>query len=224
MKKNLVIILFLAMVFNISFVCAEELRNIALGMPYEFSVPSNYITSTDTGDKVQLTDGEKKGSYWSIAPSVCWGWWKYKEVSITIDLGMEKDFEVIKIYTRDGRNAGVLTTKIDVLTSVDNKDFKKIATWQETLPDPRSMGIFDEYSYSGRAFTAIIPTKGARGKYVKLTLPISSAFVACDEIEILSEVPKLLEIKNKKQQNDGSYTYNKLFLRRSLPFGEKHRN
>jgi hypothetical protein len=178
---------------------AEPLRNIALGRPYVMSCPPDYSSSTESGDKIQLTDGEKRGSSWGISSTV--GWEK-EEVEVTIDLGLEREFEEVKLFSRCNKyDMGM--AYIGIFASKDNREFKNIGILRTTKDAEAS-----NYDYYGCSKTYSVPLPGAKTRYVKIVMRgKKGTFVFCDEIEILSSSPKLLQIKKRKQQKDGSYTY-----------------
>jgi len=198
-KKWIILYASIFLLLSFSTCYSKELRNIALGMPYKVSIAPNYPTCTGDGDKTELTDGEKNGSFFKNASTILWyepEWKKTIEVEITIDLEYEKEFEEIRIYTRNGSGPDI--SSVNISTSGEDKKFKEITVYS----NPQRQSIF----YQGIGYTISIPILKTKGRYVKLLLVGRTAPV-CDEIEVLSSSSLLLEIKSKKQEKNGSYIY-----------------
>ena len=97
--------------------------NLARGKTVNFDPPPNYHLCTDPDDKVQLTDGVAKRSYWVDTSTV--GWLaRGKTVLVDVDLGAESPIDQITFNTSMGIDSGVtFPAGVLVYTSVDGKQY-----------------------------------------------------------------------------------------------------
>jgi len=181
---------------------SEELRNIAIGRLYEMSRVPDLPECSSKGDEVELTDGVKKGSFRRTGSTVGWDQRKdeVNRVEITIDLGWEREFEEVRIFTRVG-----VIPNIYIYAIRSNKVASQVGIidWRKRREIEEKIRVYD---WKGVAYTVSISVKKTKGRYVKIVME-STVVIALDEIEVLSSSPSLLEISDKKRDNDGNYVY-----------------
>jgi len=198
--------IFILLLFISSISYGSELRNIALGRIVEFNVKPNNSECSNSKDMIELTDGIKKGSFARSGSTVGWDWRHISREKtgkegkiITIDLGYEREYEEVRIYMR--RWTGDWST-VEIFTAGENKNFRLVKNELDALKGTRKISW-----WKGYAHTIVIPVGKVSGRYVKIIIKGDGVIDFLDEIEILSASESSLEIKEKKQLEDGSYKY-----------------
>ncbi len=156
--------------------------NVALHRTYEMSPAPNYAGCKDSGDALQLTDGQHAGCDWLRLSTV--GWRKpAPAVTILIDLGSSTPIQSVRLHTNGGGRANVFYPgTVGVLVSDDNTQFHLVgaadrlgveqsrANSVEVRPLPQVVEIDNLHS---------------RGRWVLLLLEPDGDFLFLDEVEVL---------------------------------------
>ena len=167
-------------------------RNLALNRPYVLSSPPNYGLCTDDGDKTQLTDGELSDDakmFWAQKSTV--GWMHQKQpVSITIDLGAIHAIGGISLRSAGGASSVGFPAFAYIWVSDDGETYTcggelLAASWRHGLPDDGGNRRLLRGLPNGVHRYLAEPLRLA-GRFVKLTCRPGSAYLFCDEIEVLA--------------------------------------
>lgn len=157
--------------------CGEQ-QNIAKGRKYTLDPKPSYQYCTDAGDKVQLTDGVyTEGYFWTQAGTV--GWSNVNPACITIDLEAVEPIRGVSFSTAAGVAGVHWPASILILVSDDDKTWVyagDLVVLSARNGQPRIEG------YSGHRFRT--DELRTRGRYVKLLVRRSGAFIFVDEIEV----------------------------------------
>lgn len=149
-------------------------ENMALGKSYTLNPLPNYPDSSDSGDLVQLTDGQfTEGYFWSQKSTVGW---VTGSPQVTIDLGKVEPIEEIVIHSVGGGVAGVHFPNITCYVSDDLIHSHKIA---HLTPEGLTEG--GEKWYTHAFSTGALKT---RGRYVTIHFRLNGSTVFTDEIEV----------------------------------------
>jgi hypothetical protein len=157
--------------------CGEQ-QNIAKGKKYTLDPKPDYRYCTDSGDIIQLTDGVyTEGYFWTQGSTV--GWSGVNPAYITIDLGAIEPICGLSFNTAAGVAGVRWPVSILILVSEDNKTWLyagDLVVLSAKNSRPKTEG------YSEHRFQ----TDGLRthGRYVKLVISGSGAYIFVDEIEV----------------------------------------
>jgi len=153
-------------------------QNIAKGKKYTLDPKPSYRHCTDPGDKVQLTDGVyTEGYFWTQAGTV--GWRSVNPAYITIDLEAVKPICGVSFSTAAGVASVHWPVSILILVSDDNKSWLyagDLVVLSAKKSQPKTEG------YSEHRFRT--DELRTRGRYVKLIVSGSGAYIFVDEIEV----------------------------------------
>ena len=153
--------------------------NVAHGRPYVLEPKPNYAFCTDEGDRTDLTDGRMASEgplLWTNKKAV--GWVNAKVANITIDLGQSRFIGGLSFSTAAGPWAGVTwPVAILILVSDDGEHFHyadelRYLAWRHSVLPSAGRYVFR---------TDQLRT---RGRFVRLSVAASGAYVMCDEIEV----------------------------------------
>ena len=171
--------LLLLCIFAADISMAQEAENLAMGKKYTLKPAANYHLCTDSQDRIQLTDGVlSKGYFWTQMTTV--GWTHAQPVEITIDLETAQPIGGVSFNTAAGAGGVQWPMSILVLVSKDRKtyylagDLVELSAVEYGRPKAQGYGLH-------RFATGRLRTYG---RYVKLLIFGSGAFVFADEIEI----------------------------------------
>lgn len=154
---------------------SAEGRNLALGAPYTFEPAARYDLTRDAGDATQLTDGHyARGHFWASRDAV--GWVKSGLILIEIDLGAVQSINQICFNTARGKDAGVSFPEVDVLISLDRKQYGALGDAYQSEPHEDGGYLVQKFCTTDLA---------AVGRYVVLAVQPRGAFTFLDEIEVL---------------------------------------
>jgi len=161
-------------------VCAADAPpNVARGKGYRLSPRPNYRYCTETGDRVQLTDGVyTKGYFWTQKTTV--GWTNARMPTITVDLGKVEPISGVSLNMAAGRAGVIWPMAILLFVGDDDKT-------------PCFLGNLVELSAAeGRAIPAdgyavhTFRTTGlaTRGRFVRFVIIPNGPYVFTDEVEV----------------------------------------
>ena len=154
-----------------------EQQNIAKGKKYILDPKPSYRYCTDPGDRIQLTDGiYTKGYFWTQAGTV--GWRSVNPAYITIDLEAVEPIRGISFSTAAGVAGVRWPVSILILVSDDNKNWV-YAGDLVVLSARKGKPKTDGYSMHRFRTDELI----THGRYVKLVVSGSGAYIFVDEIE-----------------------------------------
>jgi hypothetical protein len=163
-------------------------ENLAKGRPYVFRDQPGYPYCTDSGDAVQLTDGEftsPPDTLWVQKPAV--GWRSVIPVVFTVDLGKVQPISGAMYSTAADSSVGAnWPSSIFILVSDNEKVWRRAGdlvklSHKEGRVQPRA-GYFRFKS----------DQLNTRGRYVQFVVVPDGIFTFCDEIEIYSGPNSLL--------------------------------
>jgi len=163
-----------------------EQQNVAKGRKYTLDPKPNYRYCTDRGDEIQLTDGVyTEGYFWTQAGTV--GWSGVNPACITIDLDAVAPICGLSFSTAAGVAGVHWPASILILVGDDNKTWAyagDLVVLSARNGQPKTEG------YSEHRFR----TDGlrTRGRYVKLVVSASGAYIFVDEIEVYRGSDELL--------------------------------
>jgi hypothetical protein len=153
-------------------------QNIAKGKTYALDPKPDYRHSTDPGDKIQLTDGVyTEGYFWTQAGTV--GWSGVNPAYITIDLEAVEPICGVSFSTAAGMAGVHWPVSILILVSENNKTWLyagDLVVLSARKDQPKTEG------YSEHRFRT--DELRTRGRYVKLIVSGSGAYIFVDEIEV----------------------------------------
>ena len=160
----------------------ETPQNLAQGRTYTFSQPPNYSLCTGPEDVTDLTDGIRVTSpgvsFWGNQG--CVGWvHPGAVVSVTIDLGQVEPICGFSFNTAAGSSGVAWPAAIQFWVSEDGVAYHPAAELLRAMNRPLPPGYL-EYDLV-RLRTCSVPTKG---RYVRVDMRGSGAFLFCDEIEV----------------------------------------
>ncbi|OGV72674.1 MAG: hypothetical protein A3K19_06845 [Lentisphaerae bacterium RIFOXYB12_FULL_65_16] len=153
--------------------------DIAKGKRYSLAPPPGYAHCTDPGDKTQLTDGEyTTGYFWTQKTTV--GWVNASE-SIAVTLDIEEDLPIrgVTFNTAAGVAGVGWPASVRVLVSVDGRLYHELGDL--TVLD-RNKPLPPDGKYAVHRYET--DSLRAHGRYVKLLMQASGAYLFADEIEI----------------------------------------
>ena len=162
-------------------------ENLALGKKYRLKPRPNYSYCTESGDRVQLTDGVyTEGYFWTQKSTV--GWTRANPAVITLDLGAVQPICGLSYNTAGGRAGVCWPERISILVSDDGKtyqlagDLVELAT-EHGLPEPEKYRVC-------RYWTDKLATYG---RYVTLMIVVKGPYTFVDEIEVYRGKDELLQ-------------------------------
>jgi hypothetical protein len=157
--------------------CGKQ-QNIAKDKKYTLDPRPGYRYCTDPGDKAQLTDGVyTEGYFWTQASTV--GWSGANPAYITIDLEAVEPISGVSFSTAAGVAGVHWPVSIFILVSDDNKSWASAGDLV-VLSGKEGRPKTEGYSQH-RFWTDELRT---RGRYVKLVVSGSGAYIFVDEIEV----------------------------------------
>lgn len=176
--------------------CGEQ-QNIAKGKKYALDPKPGYRYCTDPGDKIQLTDGVyTEGYFWTQGSTV--GWSGVNPAYITIDLEAVEPICGVSFSTAAGVAGVHWPVSILILVSDDNKTWLyagDLVVLSARKDQPKTEGYSEHRFWTDELRT--------RGRYVKLVVSGSGAYIFVDEIEVyrgsddfLAEPPSGRRIKD----------------------------
>ena len=172
-------------------------ENVAIKKPYTLSAPPNYALCRDSGDKIQLTDGEyTKGYFWSQKSTV--GWNNRNVLSVTIDLGETFPISGFSYSTAFGKAGVKMPEFIHVYASEDTKEWYYIGELMAKSIAERGLPSEEDYTHY-KAATNNMPCKGRHICF----LIMQSPYTFIDELEVLKGDESLLA---KAPSNEKSST------------------
>ena len=155
--------------------CAAE--NVALHKPYELSPVPNYSYCTDSGDKVQLTDGEyTKGYFWTQKSTA--GWNHAAPVCVMIDLGKTEPIRGLSWSCAAGVAGVTWPECLYVLVSDDKQAWTYLGDLCERGTED---GLPPAKGYA--QFRYATDTLKGRGRYV-CVVAAGQPFCFVDEVEV----------------------------------------
>jgi F5/8 type C domain len=154
----------------------KAVKNIALHKTVNLSPSPNYKLCTDSGDKIQLTDGKlTKGYFWSQKSTV--GWTR-KQPVITVDLGQVQPISGFSLNSAAGRAGVEWPVMILLMVSDDGEKYYPVGNLVELseteAPKPNVYKIH-------RYITRKVKTSG---RYVKFMIISSGPYIFTDEVEV----------------------------------------
>lgn len=164
----------------VSCATAAPPENLALQRTYALDPAPNYEGCTDPGDNVQLTDGEPTrgdGPWWT--GEGCVGWSRAPLVTVTLDLGAIAPIGGLAFSTAAGGGGVGWPAAILVLVSEDGEKFRlagELRTLSAREGAPNGEGV-EVHTFRTTALRS-------RGRFVRLAIVATGAYVFCDEIEI----------------------------------------
>jgi hypothetical protein len=184
-SKHLFVLVLIAC--RIPSACGEQ-QNIAKGRKYTLEPRPSYRYCTDPGDKIQLTDGfYTEGYFWTQTGTV--GWRSVNPAYITIDLGAIEPIRGVSFSTAAGVAGVRWPVSILILVSDDNRNWVyagDLVVLSARTGQPKKEG------YSTHRFrTDELKT---RGRYLKLVVSGSGAYIFVDEIEVYRGPDQFLSV------------------------------
>gem|GEM_PF-2915060 len=154
---------------------ARSAVNLALGKPYQWSVPPRYAQCMDAGDTTQLTDGVSADANWTVPSTV--GWVHQGRVSVTIDLGEVHPLGRVAFTAAGGGHADVFFPAVTAVLASTDADawYLRAAVGSGALVQDRSRW------YAHRFETAPL---SCRARYVRLVFQAEERYLFIDEIEV----------------------------------------
>jgi hypothetical protein len=166
-------------------------KNIALGRPYVLDSTPRYSQSTESGDAVQLTDGQYAPStetMWTLPLTV--GWQSVIPVIFTIDLGEVQPISGASFNTAAWSPAGVnWPFGIFVLVSNDQKVWRQAG---DLVKLSHQAGRVQPPAEKGGNFRFQTDQLKTRGRYVRFVAVPNGMFAFCDEVEVYRGPDSLL--------------------------------
>ena len=171
-------------------------QDIALGSSYTWNAAPNYSGGChDSGDVMQLTDGQYTNNtqFWERQPTV--GWVSTNPVDITIDLGVVQPIQGASFSTAGGIAGVYWPTAINVMVSNDNVHWFNAKTTSGQAvdlvamdPSPPQYGTYAMHTYSTTNQIATF------GRYVKFDVVANNGvnYVFADEIQVFRGANSLL--------------------------------
>jgi hypothetical protein len=216
--KN-ILFYFIVILLLPAFLLAEEKeQNIALGKKYTLSPKPDYKLCTDTGDLVQLTDGQTTTAYfWTQKGTVGWQSIPYSEIEI--DLGKIEPISGVELTTAAGTAGVTFPGALFIFVSDDRKTYKNVGDLM--LFDLKANGQLPQEGYAIRCLSS--GKLSTHGRYVRFVMIASGSYFFTDEIRIFRGDNALLQ----KELNGIAGDLNvKLFVERQLNrsmFLQRHR-
>lgn len=157
--------------------CGEQ-QNIAKGRKYTLDPKPSYQYCTDPGDEIQLTDGVyTEGYFWTQSGTV--GWSGVNPAYITIDLEAVEPISGVSFSTAAGVAGVEWPVSILILVSDDGKTWAypgDLVVLSAKNGQPKTEGYSEHRFWTDELRTC--------GRYVKLVVSGSGAFIFVDEIEL----------------------------------------
>ena len=155
--------------------------NLALGKAYKFDTPPSYALCRDSGDVVQLTDGQMqknpKGAFWTCKETVGWSVGSCGARTITLDLGKDEPLKGFAWNYAAGRAGVEWPDLIYIYTSVDGKKWRFVGDLLEASAEENGAPSKDGYSVQ----LASSVNMHCHGRYVAFLVQ-SHNYVFVDEI------------------------------------------
>ncbi|MCF6287070.1 MAG: hypothetical protein L3K26_18070, partial [Candidatus Hydrogenedentes bacterium] len=163
----------------------DELKNIALGVPYTYVQQPTYKLCTDPDDRVQLTDGiDTEGYFWAQKSTV--GWANHRNVIITLDLGSDTAIRGVSLRTAAGTAGVAWPSGIRVFVAGEDQQFRAVA---DLLALSATNGMPAPQPYSvHRYWTDALKT---HGRYVAFVVS-NQPFTFIDELQVYAGDPAWL--------------------------------
>lgn len=162
-------------------------ENIALGKKYTFSPAPNYVYCTDSGDAVQLTDGETTDQYFWTQPG-CVGWNGIPWVDVTIDLEQEEPISSVAFFTAAGTAGVIWPASASFYVSPNGTDWYFIGDLMLLDLEQNGARVSTEYNIRKIAASGL----QCKGRFAKILFHTTQA-IFTDEIEIGRGDPSLLD-------------------------------
>jgi hypothetical protein len=154
-------------------------RNIARGKTCKLIPRPGYEHCTDSGDRVQLTDGVySKGRFWTQKSTV--GWVNAQMAVITVDLRKVEPISGVSLNTAAGTAGVAWPTAILVFVGDNDKTFNLVGNLVE-LSAAEGRSVPDAGYAVHRFGTSALAT---RGRFVRFVVIPSGPFIFADEVEV----------------------------------------
>jgi len=170
-------------------------KNLAAGKPYTVSVPSNNQWGAGDPDGKKLTDGVVGPPYpGGPAPGFALGWNKGQQPEITVDLGETATCGAFRIQVGAGYPwwdalKGEVKDKVELLTSLDGKDFQSQGMFNLNLrwKDLPVNHIWPDDEVIAAHNYQLVPQSPVKARYVKYKITPERAMTV-SEVEVLDGI------------------------------------
>ncbi len=166
----------------------KELKNIAKGKSYEWSLPPNYQYCSHDPEKKQLTDGvyaKPNKVFWLQNETVGWS---HRIPHITVDLGKDMPVTGASFSTAGGRAGVTFPKHIFIMASTDGRNFYYAGDLAA-----KAQGSLPKDGAGEKTFIYRSDDIKTHGRYIRFFPCLGAGpFVFVDELEIYEGEPGLM--------------------------------